>query len=120
MLTTSRLFSARARSIRLKCPAWRAPSVGTSPMDAPSPCHRRATSRISDGDVMTAGPLPGPVLHLFVRRLDRRRAAVGRVRVLWPGECACPYVVSELVRRARDLISEACVPFHEFRSLARG
>src|SRR6266849_8780564 len=83
-LTTTLSFSRRARSTRLMCPACNAPIVGTSPIEAPSACHPRATSRINPG-VATAigggGLDPGAVLDLVALSLGRGGGTVGRVRV---------------------------------------
>src|SRR6266852_479771 len=85
-LTTTLSFSRRARSTRLMCPACNAPIVGTSPIEAPSARHPRATSRMNPG-VPTAiggggGLDAGAVLDLIALGLRRNGGSVGRVRVL--------------------------------------
>src|SRR5712691_7346028 len=114
-LTTTLSFSRRARSTRLMCPACNAPMVGTSPIEAPSARHPRATSRINPG-VPTAigGALDaGAVLDLVALSL-------GRVRVLGPGERAVSHLLNVALGGARDLAGQVGVALHELRRLAGG
>src|ERR1700674_4799448 len=56
MLTTTRSFSRRASSTRLRWPAWSAPIVGTSPIELPPARHRREASSIAPGLSITTSP----------------------------------------------------------------
>src|SRR5712691_7091802 len=121
-LTTTLSFSRRARSTRLMCPACNAPMVGTSPIEAPSARHPRATSRINPG-VPTAigGALDaGAVLDLIALSLGRGGGTVGRVRVLGPGERAVSHLLNVALGGARDLAGQVGVALHELRRLAGG
>src|SRR5260370_32439225 len=87
------------------CPAWSAPIVGTSPIEAPSACHPRATSRMNPG-VPTAiggGLDAGAVLDLVALSLGRDGGSVGRVRVLGPGERAVAHLLRVALSGGRNL-----------------
>src|SRR5712692_2773192 len=121
-LTTTLSFSRRARSTRLMCPAWSAPIVGTSPIEAPSARHPRATSRMNPG-VPTAiggGLDDGAVLDLVWLRLGRAGRSIGRVRVLGPWERAVADLLRVALGGLRDLLGQVGVALHELRRLARG
>src|SRR6266849_10261345 len=122
-LTTTLSFSRRARSTRLMWPACNAPIVGTRPIEAPSACQPRATSRINPG-VPTAiggwGLDAGAVLDLVAFSLGRGCGTVGRVRVLGPGERAVAHLLNVALGGARDLVGQVGVALHELRRLAGG
>src|SRR6266851_2364061 len=103
-LTTTLSFSRRARSTRLMWPACNAPIVGTRPIEAPSACQPRATSRINPG-VPTAiggwGLDAGAVLDLVAFSLGRGCGTVGRVRVLGPGERAVAHLLNVALHELR-------------------
>src|ERR1700716_2098333 len=120
MVTTTLVFSAQARSIRLRWPACNAPMVGTRPIVPPSRCHRRDITRIFCGESTTTGALSGSVLDLFACRLGLRGGPVARVRVLGPGKGSVANVLGELLSRSRDLVREVRVPLHELGRLPDG
>src|SRR6202521_699736 len=119
MLTTTRSFSRRARSTRLRWPAWSAPIVGTSPIELPPARHRREASSIAPGLSITTSPSARavPDLVLFLRRGSR---SVGRVLVLGGGELAGADVLGVGRGRPRDLLRQAGVSLDELRRLAGG
>src|SRR5260370_3843746 len=122
-LTTPLSFSRRARSTRFMWPACNAPIVGTRPIEAPSACQPRATSRINPGVATTIGGWgldAGAVLDLVARSLGRGGGTVGRVRVLGPGERAIAHLLNVALGGARDLVGKVGVALHELRRLAGG
>src|SRR5258706_1982721 len=120
MLTTTRSFSRQACSTRLRCPACRAPSVGTSPIDSPSRCQRRDTSSAFRGSSITAAFLSGAVLDLVFCLGRRRRGPIRRIGVLRPGELPAGDLSGEPLGGVPDLLGEVGVALDELGRLAGG
>src|SRR2546428_903564 len=122
-LTMTLSFSRRARSTRLMCPAWRAPMVGTSPIEQPSVCHPRAMSRMNAGVATAIGNElldACAVFDLIASRLGLDPRSVGRIRVLGARERAVADFLYVPLRGACDVVGEVGVALHELRSLAGG
>src|SRR5450631_4340698 len=118
MLTTTIGFSRRASSIRLRCPAWSAPIVGTSPIARPSLRQCRDASSIEPGSSNTAKGLSGAVPDLFFFCAGRRCRAVCRVSVLGARELATGDLSGKTLGGAADLLGEIGVALDELRRLA--
>src|SRR6266850_704671 len=120
MLTTTLAFSWQARWTRLMWPAWRAPIVGTRPIECPSCRQPREVASIAAGVSMTAGGLPGAVLDLFFHFLGCWGCPVGRVSVLRSREFATSDLTGELPRGPVDLFGKVCVALDKLGRLAGG
>src|SRR6266851_2322213 len=125
MLTTTRSFSRHAASTRLIWPTWRAPIVGTSPIEQPSARHPRAMSRMNAGVAIAIGVLAaGAVLdlvHLAGRAGGRPVGSNGGcrgVRMLGAGERAVADLLDVSLGGPCDLVGQVGVSLHELRRLA--
>src|SRR5213078_2037397 len=111
MLTTVRSHSARARRTRLRCPACRAPIVGTRPTLRPSQRHASdcalASGTAATTRIARSAPVPGG--------LAGRLAGIG---VLGPRERAVADLGREGPHRLDRLLAQVGVPLHEARRAA--